>query len=73
MTGGRIDHGHHDNKANLALTDTLAFDDAVAVAAVETSQEDTLLVVTADHSHVFSITGYASRGNPVLGTLGLYR
>ena len=29
--------------------------------------EDTLLVVTADHSHVFNIAGYATRGNDILG------
>ena len=31
VEGGRIDHAHHAGYANLALTDTLAFDRAVKV------------------------------------------
>jgi alkaline phosphatase len=65
--GGRIDHGHHDNIAARALQETLTFEAAVSVAMTMTSQEDTLLVVTADHSHVFNIGGHPSRGNPILG------
>ena len=67
VEGGRIDHGHHDNNAYRALTDGIAFADAVAVADEMTDQNDTLIVVTADHSHVFSFSGYPTRGNPILG------
>ncbi|XP_076446848.1 alkaline phosphatase-like [Babylonia areolata] len=66
VEGGRIDHGHHQNWAKRALEETTAFDDAVAAARNMTG-DDTLMVVTADHSHVFNIAGYPSRGNNILG------
>ncbi|KAL8622193.1 hypothetical protein ACOMHN_052995 [Nucella lapillus] len=68
VEGARIDHGHHDNYAKLALSDTVAMDDAVAVA-MEMTGEDTLMVVTADHSHVFNIAGYPQRGNDIFGVV----
>ncbi|KAJ8393168.1 hypothetical protein AAFF_G00068510 [Aldrovandia affinis] len=67
VEGGRIDHGHHAGMAKLALTEAVQFDRAIGRAAELTSELDTLSVVTADHSHVFSFGGYAPRGNPVLG------
>ena len=67
VEGGRIDHAHHDNNAYRALTDGIAFAEAVRIADEMTSQEDTLIVVTADHSHTFVIGGYPTRGNPILG------
>lgn len=67
VEGGRIDHGHHYSQAKKALHDTLAFDEAVNVAVRDTSDSDTLIIVTADHSHVFTIGGYPTRGNPILG------
>jgi len=67
VEGGRIDHGHHDNNAYRALTDGIAFADAVAVADEMTDKEDTLIIVTADHSHTFNFSGYPARGNPILG------
>ena len=67
VEGGRIDHGHHAGNAYRALTDTIALSDAVHVALKMTSDEDTLIVVTADHSHTLVISGYPKRGNPILG------
>lgn len=66
VEAGRIDHAHHINNAYNALQDTVALSDAVAVAAKRTSPEDTLIIVTADHSHVFVMAGYSARGNPIL-------
>ncbi len=67
VEGGRIDHAHHAGNAYRALTDTIAFSDAVRVAAERTDARDTLILVTADHSHVMTISGYPARGNPILG------
>ena len=68
VEGGRIDHAHHANYAQLALHETAELDDAVAYAARNTDPADTLIIVTADHSHSFTINGYPGRGNDILGT-----
>jgi alkaline phosphatase len=60
VEGGRIDHSHHDTSAFRALNDTLALSDAVQRAVSLTNETDTMIVVTADHSHVFTLGGYAS-------------
>ncbi|MDQ4426920.1 alkaline phosphatase, partial [Thalassolituus sp.] len=67
VESGRIDHAHHAGNAAGALEDTLAFADAVQAAVDSTDPEETLILVTADHSHVFTIAGYPKRGNPILG------
>ena len=67
VEGGRIDHAHHATNAYRALEDTLAFADAVQVAIEMTDAADTLLLVTADHSHTLTISGYSKRGNAILG------
>jgi alkaline phosphatase len=36
----------------LALTDFIAFDDAIQAAKDTTDEQETLMIVTADHSHV---------------------
>ncbi|MEO2281966.1 alkaline phosphatase [Pseudoalteromonas pernae] len=67
VEAGRIDHAHHAGNAYNALHDTVAFADAVQAAMDSTNPEETLIIVTADHSHVFTIAGYPKRGNPILG------
>ena len=66
IEAGRIDHAHHDGNAYRAMRDMQALNEAVKVALAETG-DDTTLLVTADHSHVFTIAGYPKRGNPILG------
>lgn len=66
-TGGRIDQAHHLSQAKRSLYDTVAFADAVEASVEATSESDTLIITTADHSHTFTIGGYPSRGNPILG------
>lgn len=67
VESGRIDHGHHAGNAAGALNDTLAFNEAIAAAVSATNPDETLIIVTADHGHVFTIAGYPKRGNPILG------
>lgn len=70
VEGGRIDHAHHVGNAYRALTDTIAFAEAVGAAVALTDAAQTLILVTADHSHVMTIAGYPPRGNPILGFTG---
>lgn len=65
--GGRIDHGHHEGKAKQALHEAVEMDQAIGLAGTMTSLDDTLTVVTADHSHVFTFGGYTPRGNSIFG------
>ncbi|XP_044138392.1 alkaline phosphatase, tissue-nonspecific isozyme-like [Bufo gargarizans] len=67
VEGGRIDHAHHAGQASLALHEAIELDRAVGLAGTLTSEEDTLTLVTADHSHVFTHGGNLPRGNPILG------
>ncbi|XP_045875689.1 intestinal-type alkaline phosphatase [Meles meles] len=67
VEGGRIDHGHHDGTAYMALTEAVMFDSAIDKASQITREQDTLTLVTADHSHVFSFGGYTLRGSSIFG------
>ncbi|XP_071745444.1 alkaline phosphatase, tissue-nonspecific isozyme-like [Lepeophtheirus salmonis] len=67
VEGAKIDKGHHEGKANRALMETSAFDDAVLTALNMTSEEDTLIIVTADHGHSISFGAYEQRGVDVRG------
>nr|XP_031308268.1 intestinal-type alkaline phosphatase-like [Camelus dromedarius] len=67
VEGGRIDHGHHENVAYRALTEAIEFDNAIDKTSQLTSENDTLTLVTADHSHVFTYGGYPLRGSSVVG------
>ncbi|MEL7445384.1 MAG: alkaline phosphatase [Pseudomonadota bacterium] len=67
VESGRIDHGHHAGQAGYALEETVEFSRAIQYAIDNTDPEETLILVTADHSHVFTIAGYPARGNDILG------
>lgn len=59
VEGARIDMAHHDNYARIALDETREFSKAIEITRNLTSEEDTLIVVTADHSHTMTYNGYA--------------
>lgn len=67
VEGGKIDIAHHDNQPKLSLDETLQFSKAIEMARNMTSEDDTLIVVTADHSHAFSFSGYPARGDTIFG------
>ncbi|QFT76576.1 alkaline phosphatase [Erythrobacter sp. THAF29] len=67
VESGRIDHAHHGGRAGPALEETVEFARAVQYAVENTDPAETLILVTADHSHVFTISGYPRRGNDILG------
>ncbi|MEO1659161.1 MAG: alkaline phosphatase [Pseudomonadota bacterium] len=69
VEAGRVDHAHHGGNAFRALTDVIAFDEAVKVAMDATDPSETLIIVTADHGHTMSFAGYPHRGNPILGVV----
>lgn len=62
VVNGHIDEAHHLNRARIALDETAVLHRAVQVAKERTQVEDTLLVVTADHSHTMTYSGYAVSG-----------
>jgi alkaline phosphatase len=67
VEAGRIDHAHHAGNAYRAMEDTVALDEAVATAVAKSKESETLILVTADHSHTLTFAGYPTRGNPILG------
>lgn len=67
VEGGRIDQAHHLGNAYRALQDTVELSNAVRAAVAKVNLDETLIVVTADHSHTLTIGGYPARGNNILG------
>ncbi|XP_058791388.1 alkaline phosphatase 4-like isoform X2 [Phymastichus coffea] len=67
VEGGKIDIAHHANYAQLALRELAELDDAVTTAMENVNIDETLIIVTADHSHAFTMNGYPLRGADILG------
>jgi len=61
VESGRIDHAHHAGNAWRALTDAEELDRAIGEAVARVDLRETLILVTADHSHVFTMAGYPLR------------
>lgn len=58
VEGGRIDMAHHDNRAHIALDETVQFSKAIENSLSMVNSNETLIVVTADHAHTMSYSGY---------------
>jgi alkaline phosphatase len=67
IEGGRIDHAHHASNPYRALKEAQMFSATVAEVLKSVNLDETLVLVTADHSHVLTIAGYPERGNDILG------
>lgn len=67
VEAGRIDQAHHSGNAYRALSDTVELSNAVRAAAQKVNLDETLIIVTADHSHTLTMMGYPARGNNILG------
>ncbi|MGR5117265.1 alkaline phosphatase [Vibrio astriarenae] len=67
IEGGRIDQAHHAGWGNMALAEYEMFIEAVQRATDMVNLDETMVLVTADHSHTDSISGNVKRGNPIAG------
>ncbi|KAL7029975.1 hypothetical protein ACKWTF_006457 [Chironomus riparius] len=70
VEGGRIDHAHHGTEAKQATGEVTEFSRAIQNTLDRVNLNDTLIVVTADHGHVMTISGYAERGHNIFGIAG---
>lgn len=70
VEAARIDTAHHDNWIQKSLEETKEFARTIDMVRQMTNEEDTLIVVSSDHSHSFTYSGYADRGNDILGSAG---
>ena len=67
VEAARIDHASHAGNAYRTFSETAALSDAVKTAMSKVDMSNTLIIVTADHSHSLTLAGYPKRGNPILG------
>ncbi|EDO45655.1 predicted protein [Nematostella vectensis] len=69
VEAGLIDIGHHNGIARQALNEVVNLEEGVAKAVEMTDKEDTLIISTADHGHVFTLTGYPDINSPIFGLM----
>ncbi|XP_031832792.1 alkaline phosphatase [Nomia melanderi] len=67
VEGGLIDFAHHRGHAAQALLETVRFSDAINATLKMINTDDTLVIVTSDHTHSMSFNGYSDRGSNILG------
>ncbi|XP_035735823.1 alkaline phosphatase-like [Vespa mandarinia] len=67
VEGGLIDYAHHRGHAGEALRETVRFSDAINATVNMIDTEDTLVIVTSDHTHSMNFNGYSDRGSSILG------
>ncbi|XP_030558523.1 membrane-bound alkaline phosphatase [Drosophila novamexicana] len=67
IEGGLVDYGNHYNLPQMGLDEVHELSKAVETALGMTNPDETLIVVTSDHAHPLSISGYPGRGTNILG------
>lgn len=71
--GGRIDQAHHKNYAKRALVELVELDEAIEATFKRLEElnilDETLIVLTADHSHQFVMGSYSDMGDTLFGFL----
>ncbi|VDO69187.1 unnamed protein product [Haemonchus placei] len=58
VEGGEIDLAEHENWMHVTFSEMYEFEEAVQVAREMTNPNETLIIVTADHGHSFTLPGY---------------
>jgi alkaline phosphatase len=65
IEAGRIDHAHHKNMAKRSLEETKEFDETIKTVInyfkEKNELDETLIILTADHSHQFTMGNYQTR------------
>nr|CDS24569.1 intestinal type alkaline phosphatase 1 [Echinococcus granulosus] len=61
VEGARIDQAHHENRAKKSFAEMHAFNKTIHAVFKRVDPKETLLIVTADHSHSFALVGQPSR------------
>lgn len=72
MITARIDMAHHENFARLALDETKEFSKTIDIARRMTRMDDTLIIVTSDHSHTMTYNGYSVRSGNKKSTYRIF-
>ena len=67
VEAGRVDHALHASNAARALTDDIAFADAIQATLDKVNLDETLILVSSDHGHTMTFAGYPHLNNPILG------
>lgn len=67
VEGALIDKALHTNEAVKGINEVIQMEEAVSLALSTLNLEETLILVTADHSHTLTFNGYPPRGNDIFG------
>lgn len=66
-----IDLANHEGRARPAISEVVALHDTISatmtILEAAKIKDDTLVIVTSDHSHTLTISGYPPRGSSIVG------